>query len=262
MGLGVGQAILEVVRAGMAVEGEWSEAAGSVRGMVALLDGVPVVAFDLDEEQWKALKDARRVDPGRVAFRDGEVAVPRSGKSVCRHFAHLPGHEGTTEPETRYHIEAKRTVRDVAVSRGWAAEIEAVGPQCAWRADVLLHGPEGTNAAGLYLAFEVQWSRQTVEDYVARTGRYAADGVEVVWLSRFASRTWWDIAGAVPSRQNGRRSRSLQAAGRADTDGGDEACRQCVEDLVPAVAFGLDSAHDRSSPISGLREFDIRGPDD
>lgn len=38
-----------------------------------------------------------------------------------------------------------------------------------------------------------------MEDYTFRTERYAASGVEVVWLAKYSRRTWWDIERAVPA---------------------------------------------------------------
>jgi len=160
---------------------------------VALLDGEPVVAFDLDQADFAVLKTRSRSSPGCLRFSDGLVAIPRSGTSVGQHFSHKPGEGGTTEPETIHHIEAKRAVRDVARARGWDAQIEARDPEGLWVADVLL------TRGATKVAFEVQWSPQTVDDYVARTERYGRSGVQVVWLAKYTSRTWWDIERSVPA---------------------------------------------------------------
>lgn len=160
---------------------------------VALLDGHPVVAFDLTETEFAQVKDRYRADRSCLKFSDGLQAVPRSGKSVGAHFAHMPGQAGSTEPETVHHVTAKRVVRDVAISRGWTAEIEARHPDGIWQADVLV------SRRGRRVAFEVQWSPQTVEEYAFRTDRYRESGVEVIWLAKYTHRTWFDISHAIPS---------------------------------------------------------------
>lgn len=160
---------------------------------VAYLDGDVLVAFDLNHDQFLDVKMQHRSRPGCLRFADGLVAIPRSGTSVAQHFAHKAGEGGTTEPETIHHIRAKRAIRDVAVARGWDVQIEARHPEGLWVADVLL------TRGARRVAFEVQWSAQTVEDFVARTNRYRNSNVEVVWLAKFTSRTWSDIQAAVPA---------------------------------------------------------------
>lgn len=93
-------------------------------------------------------------------------------------FCPFAGQGGVTARETPFHVEAKRAIRDVAISRGWAPTIEARHPDGAWQADVLVE------KNGRRIAFEVQWSRQSRADYDLRTRRYASDGIETVWLSK------------------------------------------------------------------------------
>lgn len=167
---------------------------------VAFIEGEAIVAFDLNGEEFAELKARHRSRPGLLSFSDGMTAVPRSGKSVVQHFSHRPGEAGTTEPETAHHIRAKRAVRDVAIARGWQAQIEARHPDGAWIADVLL------TRDGRRVAFEVQWSPQTIGEYEARTSRYRESAVEVVWLAKYTHRTWYDIESAVsalPLRPDG-----------------------------------------------------------
>jgi hypothetical protein len=48
------------------------------------------------------------------------------------------------------------------------------------------------------VAFEVQWSSQGLDEYRRRTDRYAADGIQTVWIARTAARgfSWWELGHA------------------------------------------------------------------
>lgn len=158
---------------------------------LALLRGEPIVAFDLTAEQFDALKTEVRADRDLLRFPDGLVAIPRSGAQVHAHFAHRSGEGGGGDAETIHHVLAKKAIRDVAIKRGWQAQLEVRGPDGRWRVDVLL------TRGSRRVAFEVQWSHQDIAEYCERTARYAADGVDTVWLSRYTARTWRDIERAV-----------------------------------------------------------------
>ena len=158
--------------------------------LVALLDGEPIVALDLTAEQFAEVRARSRQDRKCLRFRDGLAAIPRSGPVRGPHFSHQPGEGGTTGAETIHYVRAKLAVRDVAQSRGWTAEIEVRHPSGRWQADVLIEkGPR-------LVAFEVQWSPQTLEEYMGRTNRYLTDGVETVWLAKYSLQTWWQIVGS------------------------------------------------------------------
>lgn len=164
---------------------------GSIAVMqLALLRGEPIVAFDLTNEEFDALKVEVRADRGVLRFPDGLEAIPRRGTRVHAHFAHKAG-EGGGEAETIHHVAAKKAIREVALARGWQAQLEARSPEGDWRADVLL------TRDSRRVAFEVQWSHQDLTDYRDRTLRYAADGIETVWLAKYTHRTWGEIERAV-----------------------------------------------------------------
>lgn len=98
-----------------------------------------------------------------------------------RFFAHSRRRECTSTTETHEHLPAKSLIARVAQDAGWAVttELRGVTPTGeAWVADVHAH-------VGIALvAFEVQWSAQTLEETVARQARYAASGVRALWLLR------------------------------------------------------------------------------
>lgn len=109
---------------------------------LALLRGEPIVAFDLTDEEFDALKVEARADRGTLRFPDGLEAIPRRGTRVHAHFAHKSGEGGGGEAETIHHVAAKKAILEVAVARGWQAQLEARSPEGGWRADVLLaRGP-------------------------------------------------------------------------------------------------------------------------
>jgi hypothetical protein len=192
----------------------------------AYLDGDALVAFDLNRDQFLDLKMQHKSRPGCLRFADGLVAIPRSGSSVAQHFAHKAGEGGITEPETIHHIRAKRAIRDVAVARGWHAQIEARHPEGLWVADVLL------TREARRVAFEVQWSAQTVDDFVARTTRYRNSDVEVVWLAKFTSRTWYDLQAAVPALPL-----RVDGIGTSRPHGLERVINACLRHLETAVAI-------------------------
>lgn len=80
--------------------------------------------------------------------------------------------------ETAGHRLLKSAIAAAVREAGWHATLEVTGPQDRWRADVLATSPDG----GRRVAWEAQLARQHDDDTLARTKRYAGDGVEVVWV--------------------------------------------------------------------------------
>jgi hypothetical protein len=69
---------------------------------------------------------------------------------------------------------------DASAAAGWHAEDEVSGPDGAWRTDVLATRPRD----GRLVAFEVQWSRQTLADYRRRQEAYERSAVRAAWFAR------------------------------------------------------------------------------
>ncbi len=85
--------------------------------------------------------------------------------------------------ESEEHFQLKRHLAVLTRTvPGWSAEVEASGEN--WRADVLATGPGGRR-----LAWEVQLANSAIKDIQERSDRYAAAGVEVVWVT--LRRTGW-----------------------------------------------------------------------
>lgn len=131
----------------------------------------------LSDEQWQRLRSD--VKAKRLMLRMPccqAAAFPRESKLGTRHFYHKPGVECDAKGETLEHLLAKAHVAIGARDAGYEVDTEASGD--GWRADVLAKKGQAR------VAFEIQWSAQSLEDTVYRQERYAAAGVRCAWLFR------------------------------------------------------------------------------
>lgn len=125
--------------------------------------------------------------------------------------------------ETPEHRELKNSVAEMVRAAGWEAFVEAepgAGDRGGWRADVLAALPEQPRR----VAFEIQLSGMTPAEGKERTGRYGADGIEVVWISTRHARWLYEIPGV-------RVCRRADALGALVADRG---LARTPKDLVPA----------------------------
>jgi hypothetical protein len=107
----------------------------------------------------------------------GAAAYLRTSKLGVRHFAHRASGDCATHPkETGQHLLAKDIIMRAARAAGWDAEPEVHGD--GWVADVL--ASDGARR----VAFEVQWSAQTRDEFERRQARYAAEGIRCAWFTR------------------------------------------------------------------------------
>ncbi len=146
----------------------------------AVLAGDTVHAFQLDADAWAELRRTYRARELRTAC-CGNPAIPKRSPLGTQFFAHAKRGDCTSAPETKEHLLAKSTIATAALAAGWHVTTECAGatPDGApWIADVL------AERNGTRVAFEVQWSRQTIEDYRTRQARYARAGVRTAWLVR------------------------------------------------------------------------------
>lgn len=131
----------------------------------------------IDEDEWLGLAAQARARQLDVYLRCcGSRAYFRRSPLGTRHFVHH--RRGTCEAglETWQHLLVKAWVAKLARSAGWIVEIEARGQ--GWIADVLCrNGPTS-------IAYEVQWTSQTLEAYTARSEKYLTSGVLPIWLAR------------------------------------------------------------------------------
>ena len=146
-------------------------------------DGSEVESFDVPADVWRTWRalpvGAFKVGPYRWP------AVLKRSPLGLQFFAHAPGCEATTEPETIYHQLAKIGLVRGLRAAGIPARLEVAGSTpdgSAWQADVL------AQIGGRTTALEVQWSHQHWDEYSLRTERYAASGVDCIWVARASQR--------------------------------------------------------------------------
>lgn len=146
--------------------------------LVAYLNGDRVDATQMAHDPWRALvnhplyMDLVLLECGLRASR-----VTRSGRQF---FKHYPDVECSVEhkSESDQRLAMKRALQDrINAVPGWRAEVEHAHPQRAWIADVM-----AIHTSGRRLAFEVQLSAQSEDEYVYRSQRYVHDGIGPVWV--------------------------------------------------------------------------------
>src|SRR5579859_2873361 len=143
----------------------------------ALLDGRDIVAPLLDKTEWETLRErARREDARLLLPCCGSRPFQCTSVQGLQHFYHPPESVCDRKGETLDHLAAKQAIVRGCERAGYQVWTEWEGPR--WRADVLA-ASESTR-----VAFEVQWSRQTLRDTLLRQQRYADDGVRGCWFFR------------------------------------------------------------------------------
>lgn len=147
----------------------------------ALFDGEPVISLLMSDVQWEQAKAISKQEENRLLV--GHSRLPgfaRTSPLGLRHFAHRKGYAPDYEwAESAEHQALKAELVRAIAARGWQVDAEVPsGPEREWIADVL------AERDGERIAFEVQWSKQSAEEYVRRTKRYAAAGIECVWFIR------------------------------------------------------------------------------
>ncbi|MFB7836220.1 competence protein CoiA family protein [Streptomyces sp. NPDC056056] len=122
------------------------------------------------------------------------------------HFAHRSGadHASGTGPETLWHLSAKellaRWAAEEPTLRGWRVHIDDTPitmPEGWRRPDVLAVSPDGAAR----VAFEVQYSELTGEQWRVRHGFYARAGVVDIWLFAHHGPQWRTRAATGPARR-------------------------------------------------------------
>ncbi|WP_159701477.1 competence protein CoiA [Arthrobacter sp. 18067] len=146
--------------------------------LVAYLNGERIDATQVAHEQWRALVDDRNyaslvlIECGLRASR-----VTLRGLQFFRHHRDVAC-SIEHKAESEQHLTMKRALKDkINAAAGWHAEVEHAHPERAWIADVM-----SIHISGKRLAFEVQLSPLSEDEYIRRSQRYADDCVGVVWI--------------------------------------------------------------------------------
>jgi hypothetical protein len=149
----------------------------------ALLDDRELIAPFLAEDEWAAVAAALR-DGARLTLPccgvAGGIRRSRLGRRFFYHRTTRRVPRCAWVGETPAHLLAKGTIALACRRAGYRVTTEARGPGGRWIADVLATPP----GAGRPLAFEVQWSAQSLDATLARQAAYAADGVRGCWFFR------------------------------------------------------------------------------
>jgi len=149
----------------------------------ALLDDRELIAPFLGDEEWAAVGEALR-DGARLTLpccgAAGGIRRSRLGRRFFYHRTTRQVPRCAWVGETPAHLLAKETLALACRRAGYAVTTEARGPAGRWIADVLATPPGGRRP----LAFEVQWSAQSLDATLARQAAYAADGVRGCWFFR------------------------------------------------------------------------------
>lgn len=147
--------------------------------LVAYLNGERLDATEMPHLPWRAL--ATRADyPDLVLVECGLRAKRVTSNRGRQFFAHysLADCEVEHKSESPQHLAMKRALKErINAAPGWSAEVEVRHPEGAWTADVL-----AIHDSGRRLAFEVQLSPQTEEEYTHRSQRYVDVGIGPVWV--------------------------------------------------------------------------------
>lgn len=140
--------------------------------LVAIVDGIRIIAPFLTEEQWDAISPhgSKIVIP--CCGTSGFKRVSRGG---IRHFVHKTRpNDCNWRSETEEHLRLKELIAVSCLAAGWKTEVEY--SHADWRADIW------ATSARARIAFEVQLSPTTLEDLLARQNKYARDNVRGCWF--------------------------------------------------------------------------------
>lgn len=142
----------------------------------AYIDGEEVVSLNLTEEEWYVLKKRIRAKTTAVKLPCcGQEGHLRKSSRGLKHFVH-PKSAFTCnwKPESPDHLKAKTEILEGCEDAGWPARPEIA--EANWQADVLAQKGDKR------IAFEVQLSKQTLEETESRQERYRNSGVRGCWF--------------------------------------------------------------------------------
>ncbi len=147
--------------------------------LVADLEGMRVDATVLARDEWQELKRHPHYKDLKLP-QCGIRAIRKTSKLHTQFFAHYPGSACSVvhKSETAQHLAMKQAVAErINALPGWEAKVEYPAADREWIADVMAFSRDGRR-----IAFEVQLSEQSKDDYALRTQRYFDAGIGPVWL--------------------------------------------------------------------------------
>ena len=138
-----------------------------------------VVAPLLHDDEWTSLKAIARLGALTLPC-CGSPAKLRVSKLGLKHFYHPSASLCAAKGETEAHLLAKLEILRACLEAEYTAQTEC--SENDWRADIL--AIQGDSR----VAFEVQWSRQTLEEILQRQEAYRRHGVRGCWFVRHPPR--------------------------------------------------------------------------
>lgn len=144
----------------------------------AEINGEAFISAFMTDDEWQALKTQAKQNKLDIRMPCcANTGHMRTSSRGLNHFAHNKRGNCTSGSETWQHLKAKFEIARACREAGYKAITEASGD--GWRADVL-----ATNGDKIKIAFEVQWSHQTLEETIERQQRYTDAGIRCCWLFR------------------------------------------------------------------------------
>ncbi|WP_341936257.1 competence protein CoiA [Marinimicrobium sp. C2-29] len=155
----------------------------------ATLNGKRIFSFKYNEESWESLKSQSVI----MNCCDNRAVLKKS-KLGTLFFAHYRKGHCDSRPESPEHIYLKNLVSTIALKNGWEVSSEHDGETPdgeKWTADVFC--TNGTSK----IAFEIQWSSQTRDEFFRRQNKYKSSGVRAAWIVKLRSNMHYYI-GDIP----------------------------------------------------------------
>lgn len=142
----------------------------------AVVDGEPIISFDLTDEQWTSLQKRNRKE--KCVFVCGFPGYLRkSYKYHTKHFVHNSGCVCKHSPESPEHMLLKWLIYNELKQKGFLPNLDDKKLNDAnCKPDVYVE------IQTRKIGFEVQLSRQSLETIEVRNKKYIDNGYEVYWL--------------------------------------------------------------------------------
>jgi hypothetical protein len=141
----------------------------------AIFDNQELLAPLLSDNEWEELK-RKKVKVFLPCC--GAKGYLRTSKWGFKHFVHNQKGECSFGSETWQHLLCKTEIAKACKAMGYYVKTEANGGD--WRADVL--ATKQVKDRLVQVAFEVQWSPQTLEETEERQQKYIRDDIRCCWL--------------------------------------------------------------------------------
>lgn len=146
----------------------------------AFLNGQEIISLEYSDNQWSELKSKLKKNNTSLTLPCcSQAGFLRTSSKGLKHFVHAKS-DGTCDwqPETSEHLKSKVEIIKACHENNWKAIPEF--SENDWRADVLAIKDD------MRIAFEVQWSKQTMEETNFRQQRYKESNVRGCWFFRSA----------------------------------------------------------------------------